>query len=413
MNQLSSLILTWQRLLVELMTVWIALYGHNILSDYTPHTVGFFIWLIVSLIMLWIQKSVLNHNLKFVHILLMTPLFVVVAWLVGFSPLLSVALSGFLAWRAIRHEDEPHLESEPTFISLSVIAAFVGHVTGIYQDHPKADGILLMLIIQLAILLLGKLLYHLTLDEDGILDQRNKKMITILGIATVIFGSAFLVLLLTPIVRQIYYSTIQGVVSGVLFILNPIFNYLESLEKNEIEMEEGDEGAGELPPRPQESVNMENTEQVITSEHLLIIFLTIAIIIIVMILFKFRHKLLQGVKRQKVEDDNQYITESKQIHDKKWWRNHRNRGNKPSDDIRKAFYQLENWAAKKGLGRFVDESIEEWLSRYRIAHVVDHEAIQIYRHVRYGSQEIDTHQKKQYLQQISEIKEQLKTEWLK
>lgn len=73
---------------------------------------------------------------------------------------------------------------------------------------------------------------------------------------------------------------------------------------------------------------------------------------------------------------------------------------------------MEKWATDHELGRYLDESIEDWLRRYELTEMIDEKAINIYRDVRYGEREVKPDYKKRYFDQINQLKSVLKDRYI-
>lgn len=397
----------WQRVLVETMTLWVIMYSHSVHNQYEPNTIGFYLWLIFTLGGYFLLNRLLGQQLKLIHFLVLAvPLFLI-AIMLGFTLLQAAALSGFIIWRIIRHEYDSYLETESLFIGISVIVVFFTYFTGHYNGLENSNSIVILLVIQLIILIIGRLLHNLNAVKE--LQNTSKKIWTVIGVSAITLGAAGLVFVTFPLIRSVYYFVVNSIISGFVFLLSPILNYLENIEppEGEGEVQESDtDGEG----RMEDQFRDLESEPLITSEHILIAFIILVATIVLIILFRNKNKLLKNISF--VKSQNDLVTESGRTNERKTWRSHSS-SKAPHNDIRKAFYKLEKWSKKNGVGRFFDESIDEWLSRYNLSEMIDDEAVKIYRDVRYGQFEIESDQKKRYYKQLDSIKLTLKQHYVK
>ncbi|TFB22098.1 hypothetical protein E3U55_07290 [Filobacillus milosensis] len=396
-----------QKIVIEIFTLWILYFAYLILFKQEPQIISFLFYVTISIAIYLFLKTTFQEKLKLFHFISLTPLFFLIAWVSGLSIIASLFFSGFLVWRMIRHDDVAELETETTYIGIAIAATFLGHIIGVYQHSEYADGIVLMLVIQLSVLFVGKLIFHLFSQEGNSL---KKRLYTFAFLIFLLFGGATLIYSAYPILRNIYYTAIHGVIGLFVTILRPLFKYVETIEPKEAEEEDEQEieqGTGE---RPEDSLTERASEPVITSEHLMIAFFVVVTIILILIIYKKRHTLMKSVKLSDRNNDD-FASTSNLTREKKLWK-FRQGSKAPKNEVRKEFFKLEEWAAKKGIGRYKDESIHDYLQRYNIKHLVDDDVIQIYRNVRYGFSDIDSHNKNYYITQINQLKQHLK-EYLK
>lgn len=402
MNNQDRSIIKMQKVLVEMMTIWTLMVINSIFSRSEPNTIGFFVWLGFAVGFYLIVKAFFKSQLKYMHLLLIAIPMFLIAILLGFTPIQSATLSGFLAWRLISHEKDPELESEMYFVSTSALLVLLAYLTAHYGQLPNVNVLVWMLIVQVLFLVIGRLVYNLDLKfGDQVL---TKKIQTTLVILLITFGLASIVQLIFPMIRNVFYLVVNSVISVLMFLLSPIFNWAESIEpaEKEGEIEESD---WERNQEGQEEYTPLDGEMMITSEHLLIASLIIIAVIIVVLILKNKDQLLSKIQFHKETSD--LVLESSRVNEKKLWKRH-NTQKAPQNDIRKAFYKLEKWAGQKGVGRYHDESIDEWLIRYELNELIDESAVDIYKNVRYGQYSVEPSQKKRYFKQIDLLKQNLK-----
>ncbi|WP_279402009.1 hypothetical protein [Piscibacillus salipiscarius] len=173
-------------------------------------------------------------------------------------------------------------------------------MTAHYGELDNGDQIIWMLIIQIFILVVGNLLHNLNAFNN---DQNVKKNgITVTGVIALTFGLSSLLLVLFPLIRKVFYLIINGIISLFTFLLAPFFNWVETIEPEqkdgEIEQQDWEDRGQEK----QEYTTLDS-EPVITSEHILVVFLMLVAIIILIVVFKNREQLLSKINFNKDQGD--------------------------------------------------------------------------------------------------------------
>ncbi|WP_054754946.1 hypothetical protein [Piscibacillus salipiscarius] len=115
MKNQDSAILKWQKILVEIMTVWIVMVASSIFSRTEPNIVGFFIWLGIAIGIYAMVRIYFKHQLKYIYLLFLAFPLAFFGVLLGFTLIQSAALSGIIAWRMVKHEKDPDSETETFF----------------------------------------------------------------------------------------------------------------------------------------------------------------------------------------------------------------------------------------------------------------------------------------------------------
>ncbi|RPF50161.1 hypothetical protein [Aquisalibacillus elongatus] len=390
-----------QKVAVDLLGFIIIIHAYQMVYSSEINTVSYIIWLLISVGCFWGLRLWFQSTLRFGHYLILAPILILIALLLNISITIAVMMSGLAVYRLIRHEAEPEMESEKVFVGLASVAVFIGYVSGIYGGLHQVNIIVYLFLTQLLLMYLGKMIHNLS-QEKG--TGFKKKLYTVISVGFVTFGSAALIFALFPLFRTIYNVVTSFLLNSFIFLLSPFFEWIENIETDSESEEviQQEEGSRE---EEESFVPNEAGETIITSEHLLYGFIVLVVIFIIVLLYKFRKNLMQNINITK--DDDEYDVESSRTEQRKFWK-WRTKAKPPENEVRKAFFKLEKWSINNGLGRYVDESIHDWLERYKIHHLIDDEVIQIYRDVRYGQHQLSTDETRRFMKQIGQVKQQLK-----
>lgn len=199
----------------------------------------------------------------------------------------------------------------------------------------------------------------------------------------------------------IYYGTfvLVALVNAFIFLLRPIFDTLENVELSYPEMPEETE-TDELQERgdahDEEMRNQDLTSNIPIEWIMLGIFVAIVAVVIVLYFLK-RGDLTKKEKRKVVKNTSTRVERKK----------HKRRAKDiaaPEDKVRHEYFNFEKWVAERGLGRYDDETIDDWINRMEFNNIIKPTDFDVYRETRYLSKEVSEEDYRDFKANIERIK---------
>src|SRR5699024_2738158 len=169
-----------------------------------------------------------------------------------------------------------------------------------------------------------------------------------------------------------------GVLNGIFFLMKPLFLWMENLDFVTPEISEEESTEEGLDETILNLINMKEQESLMENlplDMIVIGFIVVAVIITVIIL------VMRSKNEEVYDKDNPEVKVVPAITDKI---RQRIKSVKPDDPIRLVYFDFERWTKKMGVGRFSDETIEEWIEREGFTDIFSAEELEIYSKVRYG-----------------------------
>lgn len=201
----------------------------------------------------------------------------------------------------------------------------------------------------------------------------------------IIFGMKYIVMLL---------------LNAFVFLLRPFFNVLENVEFE----------TPELPAEGQDTVQDEETLQeqheadaavtAIPVETIMGIIFLIILIIAIYIYYKKREGPVSGKEKQRTETTVTITNEENRT----VGRNVK----APEGKVRKVYFDFEKWLAQNGMGRYHNETINEWIRRLNIDGIVDRNRLKVYMEARYSDTSANENEFNQYEENIQMMKKEIK-----
>lgn len=403
MEKSAERVMKWTQFLMEVLGLWIVLYIQYIFINVRPNSLSYIVVIMTAIIVYLFLKGILKNKLVIYHIYLIAPIIFVVSSLLHFETYLAIIMSLFICWRLDKHEKEPDMDNEGLVLGTSLGFTSIAYLISFSNSVTFKNDVFIIFIIQFTIFLVGKWISYYVFDPDR--GQIAKKSFTVTTILAILFGGTAMLYAFFPAIRRMFYEGYHLLASLVGALFGGFFNLI-SFESRR--MYEENEEEFELPEELEFTEN-EYREPVDASAFLDVmttIFSIVIVLVAIYVIYKLRDYFktrAEDVVEFKYNDD----IETTKVRNRKWgFRRHR--PSPPNNEVRKAFYKLELWAAKEKVGRFQFESIEDWLNRYQLNHLVEDEVIEVYRNVRYGQKDINQSLKRNYLQQIEQLKNELK-----
>ncbi|UOQ94283.1 hypothetical protein MUO14_04795 [Halobacillus shinanisalinarum] len=320
----------------------------------------------------------------------------------GFPISIAILATSVLVWRFLAHEQEPNQGNELIILLSSILFVFVEVM--ITYEH----SLVFALMLQFIIVLFGHLIAHFYQVPQN--ERKKGKKSLYRGLLLFIFGAIVMILALRPVrwmVESVWLSItglfLQGV-KGFLFTLESmgldVSNIQPIDEKPMIEIN-----------RQVEEGTKENHEKLIADDNQISEVSQviewgsiIAIVIIAMtVIFVMNRKRKQSVEMESGALPVHYsLISEKELQEDKgkrsmFWRS------KGEGDIRIQFYKFEKFAHKKGYGRKMSESVEEWFNRVQFNFV----QTDLYQKVRYGETQLNDREKERFFEEIKQLRTEI------
>ena len=322
------------------------------------------------------------------------------AFLFGYHFLLVLFMAVVLFVRIESHLMKPDQDHEETILVSTLVLSVVAYLFSIGNGYPFANDYLLMAAVFLFTFLLGRFLLYYLSDPDGANSVGKKKVVWFLGIGFVLFVGTYLLTFLYPYLRFLFEYVFYGVLMALAWIVSPIMKLTEYIDieppepisiENETEIVTG-------PQQPESETTMIGTY----IEWFLYGIGGLVILILLFLILRHRKKLTPEEASQK---EKTVTVQKNRTTEQHLWKS--NRQQAPKHAIRKIYYQLEKWAANQKLGRYPDETIDEWLDRQQIFGKERQQVIERYEKIRYAEKN-DENKIKSFQNDISVLKQMLK-----
>lgn len=361
----------------------------NILNtgNHTPHITSMVIIFLGQLIIS--RLIVKRFNISYIYLLV--PVSAAVMFMLDYYWLTAILIPALSLYRL----EQLHDSIENTLEHAAVVTAFslliLINMLQVGETVHYINVFHIIFIVMIVFYFLGKIIVLLS-------DNRYSTVISVKLFAVL----TILILASTAVLSFVYpvtISTVHFITSRLLYgfsiLISPLFNWFENLnlEPPEVEDEEtqSELGDGEIftqePSEPFLSIN---------GGMIISILLITAVVIIIVLYFKKRgalHKNNEDQPSQNIYRESvQKKTEKRTV---------------PDHRVRKEYFDFEKWLAKQKLGRYHDETINEWIKRLNLESVIPEEEINNYLQYRYKDTELSDEAFKEFRDNIKIIKKRL------
>ncbi|TVT28174.1 hypothetical protein FO441_07110 [Salinicoccus cyprini] len=356
----------------------------------TPSTLSFILLVIAILLCGW---CVVHYfSLRYIYILL--PIILAAALMLDFHWLSALLVS----YLPILRMEYLYDDLEATMADLSIIITFLLLIAvSVFQTEATSEYMTLyhiLLITQILFHFVGRIIYLLF---DNAYSWRRRSIIFLtcfsvfitLGVALsfayryAVFAAQYIVFLL---------------LSVTVFILRPFFSFLETVE---LEMPD-------LPDSETTEQQGEEQTEIIQEESLSsnYPFDSILMILLVLLLgaglYYYYRKRSQPSEQHKAAGNNSRFNTVDTIRKEK-----SRKAEVPHNKVRKLYFEFERWLASKGMGRYRNETIDEWIGRCQLQDIIESSTLETYRRTRYMSKEVPNDEYKVYRQTIEKMKKEI------
>ncbi|GAB3067673.1 hypothetical protein ACFOU0_00750 [Salinicoccus sesuvii] len=358
-----------------------------------PPSIGLFILItIVVLLAAWC----IAHHFKLRYIYFLLPIILITTLILDFHWLSALLISYLSVLRIEYLFDDP----ENTMVESSLITSFLLLIAvSVFQTETTSQLIAtyyILFIAQLLFYFAGRLLY-LLLDNGYTITRKTIVFLTLI--------SSFITLgIISSIAYRYGVYVAQYIVyimlSIIVFLMRPFFGFMET-----IELEMPDWPEGEATDQQREDQTEMIQQESLSSQLPLDSIITIILIMLAAAGLYFFYK-----NRQKPTDHPEKpgsIEQHNSTNDIQ--KEKRSASKAPQNKIRKLYYEFEKWLAVKSMGRYRNETIDEWISRRQLEDIIDTTTLETYRRTRYMSSEVSEDEYKTYRQAIGRMKKEINT----
>lgn len=186
--------------------------------------------------------------------------------------------------------------------------------------------------------------------------------------------------------------------NGFIMLLRPFFSFLETVEFKFPEMEQEQMEVNENGDAAEES--FEGTAALANVPVMTILLILLAFGITIFLIMYFKKRSSPKKERSESEAYKTFVTDSS-------LENYKDDGTAPHSKVRKQYYAFEKWLAKRNIGRYHGETIDEWVTRVGLSEEIDEDMLERYKKYRYDSKELTAAEFGEFKEMIKDFKKKL------
>ncbi|QOR68322.1 hypothetical protein IM538_09575 [Cytobacillus suaedae] len=343
----------------------------------------------------------LKDRTPFFVVMILIPIIAYVSSLFGYGFGMSLALSAFVCWRVIAYYNQGFRPSESTVLVITLIAGFLIYLGSVVQGYPLKNVTLYLMLSQLLFLMLGKMINGIYISSVSNKSKAaGKQTGSMVGMFFGLTVAAAVLAVGFPLLFKFVLSGLMSLVGkGMYAISVPLFNAVDNAEfsSNSQGDTEGVSGWDKA---------LEDKELQAIGDSLFNIWTVLAIlsiIVIAVIAFMLaRKRMIRSEEAVAAGIPFSMATGNAGLSEQSWFKK---RKDAPSEKVRRLVLELETHAAKKGRGRFVYETVEEWLRREKF---LDRNLVSAYEKVRYGEEQLSETENAQCDVIVKQLKSQMR-----
>lgn len=356
----------------------------------SPSTLPFILLVVTVLLVAWF--IVRYFSLRYIYILL--PVILITTIMLDFHWLSAILIS-YLPILRIEYLFD---DLESTMTESSIIVSFILLIAiSVFQTETTSESIMIYHILFIAQLLFYFAVRILCLLIDNAYSNTRK---------TIIFLTCTSVFITLGVILSFAYRyavfTAQYIVyillGIIVFLLRPFFGFLEN-----VELEMPDLPESETSVRQGEDQGEMIQEEPLFSQLPLGSIMTVILILLVGAGLYYFYK-----NREKPSDhygQAERTTQYNSVNDiqKEKYRKAR----VPQNKVRKLYFEFEKWLASRNMGRYRNETIDEWIGRCQLEDIIEPDTLETYRRTRYMNREVSDGEYKVYKQTIERMKKEI------
>ncbi|MDQ0352016.1 hypothetical protein J2R98_001848 [Alkalibacillus filiformis] len=398
MDSLSLRYLRWYQYALELFPLLIFISFDYVGSNQWPPLTEF---IILTLVIAPITSIILYRLGGRVAVYAAIPVVFLAAVFFGFGLIYGAIIAVLTVGRIENRYIKTDEDVEAVVLLVTFFASIIAFLFLYTTVGDFASYFIFVFAVQIITWLVGRLTYYFIRDEKAGNDSLSKKAYVILSSVGVITLVSYLLYVLFPYIKFGFAYVLHWGLLVFAWLMSPIFNMAENFEPNPPMMDEEDDdelgfGMSTVDERVQ------NISNLFENVGLIIIIAIVAILVILYIKYRNRLMLHKDQVREGYEEVEKEKTEGRMFFKR------RSKAKRPSHRVRRAYYDLEKWAAKHDIGRREYETIDEWMNRLSLYEEVDSSVLEVYKTVRYKQDEDLDFNEPEYLTAIQTIKKTLK-----
>ncbi|MET3683103.1 MFS family permease [Alkalibacillus flavidus] len=396
--------LRWYQYVLEIFPLWLVLSYAYVAQQIWPPLMEF---LLIALVLGPLTGVVLNklggHRAVYVAL----PIILGASLLVGFNVAPAAVLATFITIRMENRYIKPDQDNESALLMITFLLAIMAYIVQAASTDGFAAYYLGLFVVQVFVWLAGRLIYFYLRDDQTWRDTSQKKVFTILTSVGVLGVLTWLVYVLFPYVKFAINTVLYWALYAFAWLVSPIFDLLGAIQVDPPEVE--NDGSGE-PPNQFEDMEGNTGSPIVDNIIDIIIYTGLAAVVVVAIIGYtiYRRKLF--AQRDEVREQMDDNVQKEKLRDRKWFKR-REKVTPPTHEVRKAYFELERWAAAHELGRYQYETILDWLHRLGVDQEVDSETLAVYEQVRYYDQSDIKGNVNHYFNTLEHVKTRLKEKY--
>lgn len=346
----------------------------------------------VTLILLLILSRLITRKFPLAYIYILVPAGIIMMMLFGSYWLTAILLTGFAVWTLEQLYDNINNHHNETMMMIMLGLLII---INLIRSEAIAEEAILLHMIAISMFIfyfLGRAVMLMT----GSGYKFSQQLLNFAVISAALLSAAAIFTLAYKYVVFGIQTAFIFLLNGFIMLLRPFFSFLETVEWKFPEMPQEEMEVNESGDAVEDTFERES---IINDTPVMAILLTVLIIgcaIVLIIYFKKRSR----PEKEKIQTAA-YRTSIESIQTKAFTEENQP---PPNSKVRKEYYAFEKWLAKRKLGRYYGETIDEWSSRVNIN---NHAMIEQYKRYRYDSKDLTALELAEFKNMIRQLKKNL------
>lgn len=347
----------------------------------------------VLLILLALSHSIARRwQLSYVYFLV--PLGILLLMIFGSYWLTAFLVTGFAVWTLEQlHDNINNHYNDKMLIIMLVLLIIINLInTPVLQAHQLL--IHLTAIGMFVFYFLGRIIMLMT----GSGYRFSSRIQIFIMSSLLLIGAAALFTGLYKYAVFAIHTIFIFLLNGFIMLLRPFFSYLETVEFKFPEMEQEQMEVNEDGDAVEES--FEGTAALGNVPVMTILLILLAVVITIFLIMYFKKRSSPKKESSEAAAYKTFVTDSS-------LENYKEKGRAPDSKVRKQYYAFEKWLAKRDLGRYHGETIDEWVTRVGLTEEIDEGMLERYKKYRYDSKELTSEEFGEFKEMIKDFKKKL------
>lgn len=349
------------------------------------------------LLVLLVLSHFIVRRWRLSYIYILVPLGIILLLISGSYWLTVLLITGFAVWTLEQlHDNINNHYNDKMLVIMLVLLLIINLINSpVIQEHHQL--IHLTAIGMFVFYFLGRIIMLMA----GIGYRLGSKIFVFILSSLLLLGAAALF-------TGLYKYAVFGIQSVFIFLLNgfilllrPFFSFLETVEFKFPEMEQDQMEVNESGDAVEES--FEGTAALSNVPVMTILLTLLAIGITIFLIMYFKKRSSPKKESFKPAAYKTFVTDGN-IEDLK-----KNGEVPPDSKVRKQYYAFEKWLAKRDVGRYHGETINEWVKRAGLTDEIDQELLERYKKYRYDSRELTAAEFDEFKEMLRDFKRKIES----